>query len=102
MPAPITKATTASQPKPRSSRPITERRGGSGCRYRAIGPKNGGTAEWPLPFSPAACPIPRFSVVRIRERSAPPKRLVTEDSSASGGGGDPYNVRSLFRLVAEI
>ena len=31
----------------------------------------GGNAEWPLPFRPLTRPIPRLSVVRMRERRHP-------------------------------
>src|SRR3954468_5264827 len=67
-----------------------------------MGPKSGGSVEWPLPFRPAVCPIPRFSVVRITRGDAA-TGASAEDSSASGGGRhDPY-LRLIFRrLVAEI
>src|SRR5919109_1159058 len=80
--------------------PTTERRGGSGCRYRTIGPKAGGNAEWPLPFRPLTRPIPRFSVVRIRDRRH--LGAAVEDSSVPGRAGDGSDRFLRSRLVAEV
>src|ERR1700760_2676442 len=101
MPAPTTRRATTSQPKARQIQPSTDRRGLSGCRYRTIGPNSGTPAEWPLPFCPAACPIPRLRVVRMRDRRH--RGAGSEDSSASGGScSDSHNILTFRRLVAEV